>query len=134
MSTRLKKIIFATITMVAFFALYETVKTLLFPTMNVVTSHIVSTIIVGAISSVIAYYVFRQQAHLLDEREQSNQRLRDALVKLERDENLLRSILTSAAEGLVITGRNSEVLLINDAARSLFNLGARPIIRLTDVS
>lgn len=134
MTIRLKKIIFATIVMVAFFALYETAKTLLFPTMNVVTSHIVSTLIVGIISSVIAYYVFRQQTHLLNERKQSNQRLRAALAKSERDENLLRSILTSVAEGLVITGRNAEVLLINDAARSLFNLGARPVIRLTDVS
>lgn len=134
MSIRLKKIIFATIVMIAFFALYETAKTLLFPTMNVVTSHIVSTVIVGVISSVIAYYVFRQQTHLLDEREQSNRRLRQALAKSERDENLLRSILTSVAEGLVITGRNSEVLLINDAARSLFSLGAKPVTRLMDVS
>ncbi len=134
MTIRQKKIVFATIVMVAFFALYETVKTLLFPRMNAVTSHVVSTIIVGVISSVIAYYVFRQQSHLLNEREQGSQRLREALVKSERDENLLRSILTSVAEGLVITGRNSEVLLINDAARSLFSLETRPIIRLTDVS
>ena len=134
MTIRQKKIVFATIVMVAFFALYETVKTLLFPRMNAVTSHVVSTIIVGVISSVIAYYVFRQQSHLLNEREQGSQRLREALVKSERDENLLRSILTSVAEGLVITGRNSEVLLINDAARALFSLETRPIIRLTDVS
>ncbi|MEP7340761.1 MAG: ATP-binding protein [Acidobacteriota bacterium] len=134
MTIRQKKIVLATIVMVAFFAFYETVKTLLFPTMGVVTSHVVSTVIVGVITSVIAYYVFRQQTHLLNEREGANERLRDALAKSERDENLLRSILTSVAEGLVITGRNSEVLLINDAARSLFNLGARPAIRLTDVS
>src|SRR5689334_17925246 len=134
MTIRQKKIVLATIVMVAFFALYETVKTLLFPTMNVVTSHVVSTVIVGAISGVIAYYVFRQQADLLSERERTNERLREALAKSERDETLLRSILASVAEGLVITGRKSEVLLINDAARRLFSLGARPIIRLTDVS
>lgn len=134
MTTRRKKIILATIVMVGFFAIYETVKTLLFPAMNVVTSHVVSTIIVGMISSVIAYYVVRQQTHLLNEREQNNQRLREALAKSELDEYLLRSILTSVAEGLVITGRNSEVLLINDAARSLFSLGARPVVRLADIS
>ncbi|MGE0882666.1 MAG: sensor histidine kinase [Blastocatellales bacterium] len=134
MNIRRNKIIFATIAMVGFFALYETVKTVLFPAMNAVTSHFVSTIIVGIITSVIAYYVFRQQTHLLAEREHGNQRLRDALIKSERDENLLRSILTSVAEGLVITGRHSEVLMINDAARSLFGLGAKPIIRLTDIS
>ncbi|MGH9801298.1 MAG: sensor histidine kinase [Blastocatellia bacterium] len=102
--------------------------------MDVVTSHIVSIIVVGVITSVIAFYVFRQQTALLNEREQSNQRLRETLSKSERDETLLRSILTSVAEGLVITGRNSEVLLINDAARTLFSLGAKPVIRLTDLS
>ena len=120
--------------MVAFFALYETVKTVLFPTMGVVTSHIVSIIVVGIITVIIAFYAYRQQSHLLTEREQSNQRLRETLGKSERDETLLRSILASVAEGLVITDRNSEVLLINDAARTLFGLGARPIVRLTDLS
>lgn len=134
MTIRQKKIVLVTIVMVAFFACYETVKTLLFPRMGTVTSHLVSTIIVGVITSVIAYYVFRQQTHLLNERERTNERLRETLAKSERDENLLRSILTSVAEGLVITGRNSEVLLINDAARNLLSLGARPVIRLTDVS
>ena len=134
MLTRRLKIIRATMAMVAFFALYETVKTILFPTMNVVTSHIVSTVIVGVITIVIAFYVYRQQSHLLAEREQSTQRLRETLGKSERDETLLRSILASVAEGLVITGRNSEVLLINDAARALFGLGVKPVVRLTDLS
>jgi two-component system phosphate regulon sensor histidine kinase PhoR len=134
MITRRKKIIRATILMVAFFALYETVKTVLFPTMDVITSHIVSIIVVGVITVVIAFYVYRQQSQLLAEREQSNQRLRETLGKSERDETLLRSILTSVAEGLVITNRNSEVLLLNDAARAQFGLGARPVIRLTDLS
>ncbi len=134
MLTRRKKIIRATILMVAFFALYETVKTVLFPAMGVVTSHIISIIVVGIISVVIAFYVYRQQSQLLAEREQSNQRLRETLGKSERDETLLRSILASVAEGLVITGRNSEVLLINDAARRLFGLGSKPVVRVADLS
>ncbi len=134
MTLRQKKIVFTTAIMVAFFALYETVKTLLFPQMDVVTSHVVSTFVVGVISSVIAYYVFRQQGHLLNEREQGSQRLRETLAKSERDENLLRSILASVAEGLVITGRNSEVLLLNDAARALFGLGDKSVVRVADLS
>lgn len=134
MITRRRKISRATIAMVAFFALYETVKTVLFPTMDVITSHIVSIIVVGVITVVIAFYVYRQQSQLLDEREQNNQRLLETLGKSERDETLLRSILASAAEGLVITNRNSEVVLLNDAARSLFGLSAKPVVRLTDLS
>ncbi|MGH9936423.1 MAG: sensor histidine kinase, partial [Blastocatellia bacterium] len=66
--------------------------------------------------------------------EQTTQRLQDALGKSELDENLLRSIVASVAEGLVITGRDSNVLIINDAARELLNTGQRPVIRLTNIS
>ncbi len=120
--------------MVAFFAIYETVKTMLHPTMSVVTSHIISTIVVGIITVLTARYVIGLQTDLLGERERTNQRLREALARAERDENLLRSIVSSVAEGLVIADHESNVLLINDAARALLNLGQRPTSRLTDIS
>lgn len=128
------KILFATLAVVAFFGLYETAKTLLYPSLDVITSHVITTILVGIITVFIARYVVRQQSHLLRARAETNERLRAALAKSGHDENLLRSIVASVAEGLVITGRESEVLLINDAARSLLALGQRPIVRLTNVS
>lgn len=134
MTTPNKKILFATLAVVVFFAFYETVKTVLFPGMDVVTSHIITTIVVGIITVFIARYVFRQQGYLLREREETNERLREALSKSGHDENLLRSIVASVAEGLVITGRDSSVLLINDAARALLDLGERPVVRLTNIS
>lgn len=134
MTTQTRKIIFATAGLVAFFGIYETVKTLLYPRMSVVTSHIISTVLVGIISVFIARYVFKTQASLLDEREQSNLRLREALARAGRDDLLLRSIVASVAEGLVITDRDSNLLLINDAARNLFHLGLRAVLRLTDIT
>ncbi len=134
MTAQTRKIILATIAVVTFFAVYEIVKTLIFPQMGVATSHIISTFVVGVATAFVARYVFSQQVNLLSEHEQTNQRLQDALVKSERDENLLRSIVASVAEGLVITGRDSNVLIINDAARDLLNIGHRPVIRLTNIS
>src|SRR5262245_37529751 len=134
MTAQTKKIILATIAVVTFFAAYETVKTLVFPHMGVVASHFISTILVGLTTGLIARYVFRQHLSLLGEQEQTNRRLQNALVKSERDENLLRSIVASVAEGLVITDRESNVLIINDAARELLGAGRRPVIRLTDIS
>jgi two-component system phosphate regulon sensor histidine kinase PhoR len=134
MTAQTKKITLATIAVVTFFAVYETVKTVVFPAMGVVTSHIISTIVVGVTTVIIARYVFRQQVSLLYEQEQTTRRLQDALDKSELDENLLRSIVASVAEGLVITGRDSNVLIINDAARELLNIGQRPVIRLTNLS
>ncbi len=134
MTTQGKKIILATTAMIGFFALYETVKTLIHPTMSVVTSHIISTVVVGIITILTTRYVIRQQNKLLQDRERSNLQLRDALARAGRDENLLRSIVSSVAEGLVITDGESKVLLINDAARTLLNVGQRPAARLTDIS
>ena len=134
MITQRTKIGFATISVVVFFGAYETLKTLLFPHMGVITSHIVTTIVVGITTIFIANYIIGQQADLLRSREHSNQRLRATLAKSERDENLLRSIVASVAEGLVITDHESKVLIINDAARTLLGLGGRPLVRLTDIS
>jgi two-component system, OmpR family, phosphate regulon sensor histidine kinase PhoR len=134
MTTQGKKVILATVVMVAFFALYETLKTLIHPEMSVITSHIISTVIVGIIAFLTARYGIRQQTHLLEEREKSNLRLRDALARAGRDENLLRSIVSSVAEGLVITDNESRVLIVNDAARTFLNIGQRPATRLTDIS
>jgi two-component system phosphate regulon sensor histidine kinase PhoR len=134
MTAQTKKITLGAIAVVTFFAAYETVKTVIFPQMGVVTSHIVSTIVVGVTTVFIARYVFSQHVSLLNEQEQTNQRLQEALGKSERDENLLRSIVASIAEGLVITDRDSNVLIINDAARELLNIGRRPVIRLTNIS
>ena len=134
MTTQTKKIIMATTALVALFGLYETVKTLLYPQMSVIVSHLISTAVVGIITVIIARYVVRQQTSLLEEREESNHRLRQALIKASRDENLLRSIVESIDEGLVIADRESQVLMINDAARLLLNIGQRPAARLTDIS
>src|SRR5215470_10631475 len=134
MTAQTKKITLATIAAVTFFATYETVKTMIFPQMGVVASHVISTILVGVTTVFIARYVFRQQLSLLGEQEQTNRRLQNALVKSERDENLLRSIVASVAEGLLITDRESNVLIINEAARELLGAGRRPVIRLTDIS
>ncbi len=120
--------------MVLFFALYETAKTVLFPAMDVVTSHIVTTIVVGLITFVTARYAIHELNELLLERERSNERLLAALGGADRSGNLLSSILASVAEGLIITDRDSQVLLINDAARTLLGMGDREAGRLADLS
>src|SRR6476620_3639563 len=112
MTQERRQIIFATVVVGVCFALYETIKTVLFPQMGAVTSHLATTIIVVLVAAITARYVIRQQGFLLREREMSNLRLRAALAAAERSGNLLSSILGSVAEGLVITDRDSQVLLV----------------------
>jgi two-component system phosphate regulon sensor histidine kinase PhoR len=134
MTQERRQILFATVVVAVLFAIYETGKTVLFPEMDAFTSHLVTTIIVVSIAAVTARYVIHQQAFILREREMSNLRLREALAAAERSSNLLSSILASVAEGLVITDRDTQVLLVNDAARALLGIGQRSTDRLADIS
>ncbi|HYE71819.1 MAG TPA: PAS domain-containing protein, partial [Blastocatellia bacterium] len=129
-----KQIIFATLVMMALFAVYEWAKTLLFPEMSIVVSHVVTTGVAGLITAIIARFVVRSQARLLRAQKDTNKRLRDALAETERGSNLLQSVLASVDEGLVITDRASNILLINDAARNLFRTSHREFESLTDLS
>ncbi len=134
MSAERLQIYLVTLVAIAIFGAYEIAKSWLFPTMESATSHVISTCVVGLLTLIAARYAIFHQADLLKERESSNERLREALAQAERSGNLLRSIVESVAEGLVITDRESQILLVNDAARQLLNLGERPLTRLTDVS
>jgi PAS domain-containing protein len=134
MSPERRQILLVTLVVIAIFGVYEIAKTLLFPDMDVNTSHVVSTVVVGLLTLIAARFVIFKQSELLNERERSNERLREALAQAERSGNLLRSIVESVAEGLVITDREANLLLVNDAARQLLDLGERSVTRLTEVS
>ncbi|MBI1760477.1 MAG: PAS domain-containing protein [Acidobacteria bacterium] len=134
MTQERRQTILATLVVIIFFGAYELAKTLLFPAMDVNTSHVISTIVVGVLTFIVARFVIHKQYELLKERGHANQQLRDALAQAEHSSNLLRSIVASVAEGLVITDRDANVLLVNDAARTLLNLGTRSLARLTDLS
>lgn len=134
MSQERRQTILATLVVIVFFGAYELAKTLLFPAMDVNTSHVISTVVVGILTFIVARFVIHKQYELLKERGHANQQLREALAQTEHSSNLLRSIVASVAEGLVITDLEANVLLANDAARALLNLGTRPLTRLTDLS
>lgn len=129
-----RQIIVATSVMVSVFAVYEWAKTILFPELSIITSHVVTTMVAGVITAVMARYVIRRQARLLQEQQRGNERLREALTATERGNNLLQSVLASVDEGLVIINREERVLLINDAARRLLSLGHRTVNVLSDIS
>jgi len=135
MTQEKRHLILATIVMVLAFAGYAAVKTALFPQMSIITSHLITTAVVGLMTMVIVRYVIKRQTHLLEEQARSNERLREALAAAERNGNLLRSIVASADEGLVITDRDSRVLLVNSAAWRLLELREQSTTgRLIDIS
>ena len=114
MSAERRQILLVTLVVIAIFGTYEIAKSLMFPTMESNTSHVISTCIVGLLTLIAARYVIFYQSDLLKERERGNERLHETLAQAERSENLLRSIVESVAEGLVITDRESQILLVNE--------------------
>lgn len=129
-----RQIFVATMAMVALFAFYEWLKTVLFPDLSSIRSHVTSTIVVGIISAIVARAVINRQSRLLSEQKSSNEKLRETLIEAESATNLLQSILISVDEGLLIIDRNHQIILVNDAALSLFNLGKGDYRRLSDIS
>ncbi|MGA1367846.1 MAG: sensor histidine kinase [Blastocatellia bacterium] len=134
MTLQTRKTILATFLLVVIFGLYETIKSLLFPEMSALQSHVVSTLIVGLITAVTAWYVIRQQTDLRRSEEESRERVGHVLRNAGRNEALLRSIVDTVDEGLLIIDRDSKVLLLNDAARRLLSLGDRTVQRLAEIS
>ena len=129
-----RQIIVATLAMVALFTVYEWTKTALFPAMSVTTSHVITVIVAGIITAIIARQVIRRQSHLVTEQKNSNERLREALSTAERSTNLLQAIIASVDEGLVIIDQNQKLLLINDAAQALLGLRNKDFLRLPDIT
>ena len=134
MTDQRRQLVLASVTVVALFGLFEISKSTLFPNLSSIVSHISSTIAVATISLVTARYFMRQETRLSRQRERSFERLREALAAAERSANLLRAIVASVDEGLVITDQESRVLLVNDAARRLLEIADREVVRLTDVT
>jgi two-component system phosphate regulon sensor histidine kinase PhoR len=134
MTIATRKTIFATLLLVLIFGFYETVKSLLFPEMTALQSHMISTLVVGLITAITAWYVIRQQTTLRRAQEESRQRVDLMLLDAGRNESLLRSIVDTVDEGLVIIDQDSNVLLLNNAARRLLALGDRAVARLTEIS
>lgn len=100
---------------VALFALYETIKTLLFPQMSVIISHIITVNVVG----ILTFFVSRYALH----------RYNLALAKIEEQQELteetnrlLAGVLATMREGVLIVSRQMEILLYNTAATQVVKL------------
>ncbi|MEW6126373.1 MAG: ATP-binding protein [Acidobacteriota bacterium] len=115
MNNLAKRVWIVTFAAVALFAVYETAKTLLFPHMTVVVSHVVTTIVVGIISFFISRYALHRYGMALAQIEEQKE-------FSEETNRLLSGVLATMREGVVIVNRQLEVVLYNDAATRIVNL------------
>jgi two-component system phosphate regulon sensor histidine kinase PhoR len=115
MNNLAKRVWLVTIAAVALFAVYETVKTLLFPGMSVVMSHVITVIVVGVLSFFISRYALNRYNIALANLQQQTE-------MTEETNRLLTSVLATMQEGVVIVNSQMDVVLYNDAATRIVKL------------
>src|SRR5262245_22674501 len=97
------------------FALYETVKTLLFPSLSIISSHVITVAVVGILTFFLSRYALARYNSALGEIERQAGITREA-------NRLLSAVLASLQEGVVIVNNAMDVVLYNTAATRMVKL------------
>jgi two-component system phosphate regulon sensor histidine kinase PhoR len=97
------------------FVVYETIKTLLFPDMSVIISHVITVIVVGVMSFFVSRYALARYGAALTEIERQKE-------MTEGTNRLLSAVLATMREGVVIVNSQMHIVLYNDAAARIVKL------------
>jgi two-component system phosphate regulon sensor histidine kinase PhoR len=97
------------------FVVYETVKTLLFPDMSVIISHVITVAVAGVMSFFVSRYALARYGAALAE-------IGRQTAMTEETSRLLSAVLATMGEGVVIVNSEMRVVLYNDAAARIVKL------------
>jgi two-component system phosphate regulon sensor histidine kinase PhoR len=97
------------------FVVYETIKTLLFPNLSVVSSHVITVIVVSVLAFFVSRYALARYSGALSEIERQTE-------LSEETNRLLSAVLATMREGVVIVNSDTRIVLFNDAAAAIFKL------------
>ena len=98
------------------FAVYETVKSLLFPDMSVAASHVVTVVVAGILTFFVSRYALHRYNLALSQ-------LRQQTEITEQTNRLLSGVLATMKEGVLIVNAQMEIVIYNDAATQIVKLG-----------
>lgn len=115
MNSLAKRVWLVTVGAVALFAVYETVKTVLFPAMSVIVSHVVTVIVAGILSFFVSRYALNRYNLALANLQQQTE-------ITDETNHLLFGVLSTMQEGVVIVNSQLDVVLYNDAATRIVKL------------
>ncbi|HKP13023.1 MAG TPA: ATP-binding protein [Blastocatellia bacterium] len=110
-----RRVWLATLAALASFVAYETIKTLLFPHMSVVVSHVITVVVVAVLTFFVSRYALTRYGAALAEVERQT--------KMSEETNrLLGGVLATMREGVLIVDAAMRVVLYNDAAMRVVKL------------
>jgi len=99
------------------FVVYETIKTLLFPHMSVVSSHVITVLVVALLTFFVSRFALNRYSQALSEIERQTE-------ISEENNRLLSAVLATMREGVVIVNSDTRIVLYNNAAAAIFKLPA----------
>lgn len=100
---------------VGIFAVYEIIKTLLFPTMSIVVSHVMTVAVVGVLTFFVSRYALNRYSAADFEIERQTK-------MTEETNRLLSAVLETMREGVIIVDAEMNILLYNEAATKIVKL------------
>lgn len=115
-----RRVWLVTIAALVIFALYEALKTLLFPSLSVINSHVITVIVVAVMTFFVSRYAFERYSEAINE-------INRQAEMTEETNHLLSAVLATMREGVLIVNADMRIVLYNDAARRVMKLPEKPL-------
>src|SRR5512143_1249894 len=110
-----RRVWFVTFAALVIFVVYEIIKTLLFPHLSVINSHVITVIVVAVMTFFVSRYALKRYGQALSEIQRQTSITEDT-------NRLLTGVLGTMREAVVIVDSQMRVALFNDAASAIFRL------------
>jgi len=110
-----RRVWLATFAALLFFVIYEIIKTIAFPHISVITSHIITVLVVAVMTFFVSRYALGRYSQALTEIHRQTE-------LTDETNRLLGGVLATMREAVVIIDSRMQVALYNDAAARMFKL------------
>jgi two-component system phosphate regulon sensor histidine kinase PhoR len=110
-----KRVWLVTLTALLIFVVYEAVKTILFPNLSVISSHVITVIVVAVMTFFVSRYALGRYSLALTEIQRQTSITEDS-------NRLLAGVLATMREAVIIVDSRMRVALFNDAAARVFRM------------
>jgi two-component system phosphate regulon sensor histidine kinase PhoR len=105
------------------FAIYEFIKTLLYPQMSAVTSHLITVIVAGVLTFFVSRYALARYSAAISQ-------IKRQTVMTEETNQLLGGVLETMIEGVIIVDSEMNIVLHNAAAARIMKLPGSEEIKI----
>jgi two-component system phosphate regulon sensor histidine kinase PhoR len=112
-----RRVWLVTLAALLIFVIYEIIKTVLFPHISVISSHVITVIVVAVMTFFVSRYALARYSQALAETQRQT-------AITEETNRLLAGVLATMREAVVIVNSQMRVALYNDAAAPMFKLPA----------